>query len=80
MENQEIPEVIPTCIAESFGIDDSDNAYQNRLTDEDIEKYFSPKKTQIIDPGNLPFKQEENHTSLDKKFPMCISKVLEFYE
>jgi hypothetical protein len=34
----------------------------------------------IIDTANLPFQQDDNHSSLDKKFPMYISKVIEFYE
>ena len=73
----EKPELKPTCVSEAFGDEISD---ENRLTENDIEKYIAPTKKNVIDPGNLPFKFDDNHTGLDKKFPMYISKVLEFYE
>ena len=76
----EVPELVPTCVAESFGLSNSEIPDDNRLTDADVAKYIAPKKKCVIDPGNLPFKEDENYTGLDKKFPMYISKVLEFYE
>ena len=76
-DNKEKPELVATCITESFGAEIPDD---NRLTKEDIEKHILPNKKQEIDTANLPFKLEDNHTGLDKKFPMYISKVLEAYE
>ena len=72
------PELVPTCVSESFGDEIPD---ENRLTNEDIEKHIAPHKKTDINIGNLPFgKTCDDHSSLDKKFPMYISKVLEFYE
>ena len=76
-EDKDIPELVPTCVSESFGDEIPD---ENRLTNEDIEKHIAPHKKTDINIGNLPFKTCDDHTSLDKKFPMYISKVLEFYE
>ena len=75
--NLKIPVIEPSCVTESFGAEIS---YENRLTKEDIEKHIKPRKKQAIDTANLPFKLEDDHTSLDKKFPMYISKVLEAYD
>ena len=74
---QQIPTLTPTCISEAFGNEIPDD---NRLTEDDIKTYITSKKKTVIDPGNLPFNIEDDHSSLDKKFPMCISKVIEFYE
>ena len=71
------PELTPTCISEAFGVEIPD---ENRLTDEDIKKHIASKKQVQIDIGSLPFKTSDDHTGLDKTFPMYISKVLEFYE
>lgn len=80
MESEEnTPDTTPTCVSESFGnLDEIPD--ENRLTKQDVEKYLVPKRQVSIDTANLPFKYEDNHTGLDKKFPMYISKVLEFYE
>ena len=74
---EEIPEIQPSCISEAFSCEIPD---ENRLTDDDIRKYIAPNRKKEIDIGNLPFKVEDNHSGLDKRFPMYISKVLEFYE
>lgn len=75
----ETPKLTPTCVSESFGNSD-DIPHENRLTEQDVKQYLVPKRKVAIDTANLPFKLEDNHTGLDKKFPMYISKVLEFYE
>ena len=74
---EEIPEIKPSCVSEAFSPEIPD---ENRLTNDDIQKYITPNRKKEIDVGNLPFKQADNYTGLDKKFPMYISKVLEFYE
>ena len=43
----EVPELVPTCVAESFGLNNSEIPDGNRLTDADVAQYIAPKKRNV---------------------------------